>query len=302
MPSTSRPMPEVDRRAATEAGIRARRARAAIKHSVTSGSRSAFDVFAVAKADRTSAEATLRVSDFLTSIRGIGVGKAEAIMDTLGISPRKRLGALGRLQRESLRSWLIERERDSLVATTPRVLVLVGPTAVGKGTVATRVRQLRPDLVISVSATTRAPRPGEVDGLSYYFVDQAEFDAMQADGALLEWAVVHGLHKYGTPRRPIELALEQGRSVLLEIDIQGARQIKQSMPEARIVFLLPPSWDELVRRLTGRGTEDAAEQQRRLDTAVGELAAQDEFDVRTINDSVDETARQVVDLIGITEE
>jgi guanylate kinase len=136
----------------------------------------------------------------------------------------------------------------------------------------------------------------------YYFVDDAEFDAMVASDALLEWAQVHGQHRYGTPRRPIENALDAGSPVLFEIDLQGARQIRQSMPQARHVFLLPPSWDELVSRLENRGTETYEERQRRLETALVELAAQTEFDVRVVNIEVSEAAQQVVDLMGIIKE
>ena len=121
-----------------------------------------------------------------------------------------------------------------------------------------------------------------------------------ADGEMLEWATVHNAFRYGTPRGPVDEALSAGRSVLLEIDIQGARQVKAAMPDAFLVFLLPPTWDELVRRLTGRGTEDAAEQARRLDTARVELAAQDEFDARVVNRDVDKAAAEVVDLMALS--
>jgi guanylate kinase len=180
-----------------------------------------------------------------------------------------------------------------------RLTVLAGPTAVGKGTVSGFIREHYPEVLLSVSATTRAPRPGEVDGVHYYFVDDAEFDRMIRDGELLEHATVHNSYRYGTPRRPIERALDEGRSVLLEIDLQGARQVRESMPEARLIFLLPPTWEELVRRLIGRGTEDAAEQQRRLETAKVELAAQDEFDHKVVNHDVAEAAREVVDLMKV---
>ena len=138
-----------------------------------------------------------------------------------------------------------------------RLTVLAGPTAVGKGTVAAYVREHHPEVWLSVSATTRRPRPGEVDGVHYHFVDDAEFDRMAREGELLEWAVVHGRARYGTPRLPVERALATGRAALLEIDLQGARQVRATMPGALFVFLAPPTWDELVRRLVGRGTEDA---------------------------------------------
>ena len=178
-----------------------------------------------------------------------------------------------------------------------RLTVLAGPTAVGKGTVAAYVRQHHPEVWLSVSATTRRPRPGEVEGIHYHFVSDAEFDRMAADRELLEWAVVHGRAKYGTPRAPVEQALAAGRPALLEIDLQGARQVRESMPEALFVFLAPPTWEELVRRLVGRGTEDAEERDVRLATARDELAAAAEFDVTVLNDDVRRAAEELVSLM-----
>jgi guanylate kinase len=178
-----------------------------------------------------------------------------------------------------------------------RLTVLAGPTAVGKGTVAAAVRERHPGVWISVSATTRAPRPGEVDGYHYHFVTEAEFDRMVADGELLEWAVVHGVARYGTPRAPVEEALAAGRPTLLEIDLKGARQVRETMPGALFVFLKPPSWEELVRRLVGRGTESETERRRRLDTAVAELAAESEFDVTIVNHEVHAAAAELVALM-----
>jgi guanylate kinase len=175
--------------------------------------------------------------------------------------------------------------------------VLAGPTAVGKGTVAARIQATHPEIWLSVSATTRKPRPGEVDGLTYLFVDDAEFDRMIADGELLEWAVVHRAARYGTPRRPVELALAEGRHALLEIDLQGARKVREIMPDALFVFLAPPSWEELVRRQLGRGTENAAERERRLATARAELAAESEFDKIVINGNVEQAAEELVALM-----
>ncbi len=181
--------------------------------------------------------------------------------------------------------------------TDPRLTVLAGPTAVGKGTVAAAVRAGHPEVWISVSVTTRKPRPGEVHGRHYYFVGDQEFDALVADGRLLEWAVVHKAARYGTPRGPVEQALAEGRPALLEIDLQGARQVRETMPEALFVFLKPPSWEELVRRLVGRGTEDADERARRLDTAREELAAEAEFDVTVVNTEVHAAAEELVALM-----
>jgi guanylate kinase len=183
-----------------------------------------------------------------------------------------------------------------------RLVVLAGPTAVGKGTVAAEVRRSHPEVWISVSATTRAPRPGEENGVHYWFVSEAEFDRMIADGDLLEWAVVHQAARYGTPRQPVELALASGRPAMLEIDLQGARQVRASMPGALFVFLKPPSWEELVRRLVGRGTESEEERTRRLDTAREELAAEAEFDVTIVNHEVHAAAEDLVALMTLDHE
>lgn len=181
-------------------------------------------------------------------------------------------------------------------APRSRLVVLAGPTAVGKGTVAAAIREDHPDVWISVSATTRKPRPGEVNGVHYWFVSDAEFDRMVAEDDLLEWAVVHKAARYGTPRRPVELALGEGRPALLEIDLQGARQVRDTMPEAIFVFLKPPSWEELERRLVGRGTETQEERTRRLDTARHELAAEPEFDLTIVNHEVHAAANELVSL------
>ena len=180
---------------------------------------------------------------------------------------------------------------------TNQLIVLAGPTAVGKGTVVKYILEHYPNVHLSVSATTRAPRPGEVEGESYYFLTNEQFDEMIAAGDMLEYAVVHGQNKYGTPKQPVVAALAAGRQVILEIDIQGARQVKKAWPEAKLVFIAPPSWHELVSRLKGRGTETAEEQARRLETAKLELSAQDEFDYVVINDEVARCASEVVDLM-----
>ncbi len=180
---------------------------------------------------------------------------------------------------------------------TNQLTVIAGPTAVGKGTVVQHILQHYPDVHLSVSATTRAPRPGEVDGVDYYFLKPEQFDKLIADGQMLEYAVVHGSNKYGTPKQPVVDALDRGYLVLLEIDIQGARQVKAAMPESKLIFIAPPSWDELVRRLQGRATENPSEQARRLESARVELDAQTEFDHIVINDQVARCAQEVVDLM-----
>ncbi|MEN9342779.1 MAG: hypothetical protein RIR24_366 [Actinomycetota bacterium] len=179
-----------------------------------------------------------------------------------------------------------------------KLLVIAGPTAVGKGTVVREILSLRNNIVLSVSATTRYPREGEVDGKSYFFLTDAEFDDLIATGQMLEYATVHKTHRYGTPRQPVEQALGEGKDVLLEIDVQGARQVKQHMPEAITVFLAPPSWEALVERLNRRATETPDEMARRLETAREELMSQGEFDHVIVNDDVAKCALAVVDLLS----
>ena len=189
--------------------------------------------------------------------------------------------------------------RSPLRSASPRLTVLAGPTAVGKGTLVAELRRRHPDLFVSVSATTRAPRPDEVDGADYHFVSDAEFDDLVGGGQMLEWALVHGTHRYGTPRAPVQAQLDAGRPALLEIDLAGARQVRQSMPTAQLVFVMPPSWDELVARLVGRGTEDAGEQRRRLLTARAEMDAAGEFDHIIVNDTVARATDELESLLGL---
>jgi guanylate kinase len=179
--------------------------------------------------------------------------------------------------------------------------VLSGPSAVGKSTVVRCLRDRVPDLYFSVSATTRAPRPGEVDGVDYHFVLPQAFQRLIDEGALLEWADIHGgLHRSGTPAQPVRDAARSGRPVLIEVDLAGARAIKRVMPEAFTVFLAPPSWAVLEARLTRRGTESADVMQRRLATAREELAAQADFDAVVVNSELEAACEELIALLGET--
>ena len=188
--------------------------------------------------------------------------------------------------------------RAQSVTRRGRLVVLAGPSGVGKSSVVHEARAQYPELWFSVSATTREQRPGEQDGVDYRFVSRAEFDRMIAGGELLEWAEIHrGTHRSGTPRAPIEQRLAAGQPALVEVDLQGARALRLAMPEAFLVFLCPPSWEALVERLVGRGTESPDIVDRRLRTAKEELAAQDEFDAVVVNTDVKSAATELLTLV-----
>ncbi len=182
---------------------------------------------------------------------------------------------------------------------TGSVTVISGPTAVGKGTVVKHLLAQHPEVWVSVSVTTRPPRPTEVDGVDYIFLSDEQFDELVATDGRLEWAVVHGVHRYGTMAAPVRQAMAEGRTVLLEIDMQGAMQVRRSLPECRLVFIAPPSWEALVERLRGRGTETAEVQQRRLQTARQELAERDKFDEVIVNDDMPTAVAALVDLLRL---
>ena len=186
-------------------------------------------------------------------------------------------------------------------ATRPdkaRLTVLSGPSGVGKDSVIEQIRVRAPWVWLSVSVTTRRIRPTEIDGVHYHFVDRAEFERLAQTGQLLEWAEFAG-NLYGTPRAPVVARLAEGQPVLLKIDLQGARQVKEAMPSAQLVFLAPPSWEELQRRLIGRGTDDPETIRHRLEHALEELAAEPEFDVTVVNHFVEQAADDLLGLLGL---
>lgn len=184
---------------------------------------------------------------------------------------------------------------------TGNLFVISGPSGTGKGTLIARLVEEVPDTWVSVSATTRRPRPGEEEGVSYYFMTKEEFLSLADQGGFLEWAT-YSDNCYGTPRASVEREMAEGKQVILEIEVQGALQVKEKMPEAHLVFIEPPSLEELERRLRGRGTETDEAVQKRMDTAVVELSHKMEYDIRLVNDDLDEATRQLVAYVNETAE
>jgi guanylate kinase len=280
--------PDQRRDALVKAGV-SRKRRAEIKMKLKDGQISIDDILELAKTDE--AIAKMRVKDLLESLTGVGKVRAQTLMERLNISAARRIQGLGRLQIKELRKEFMKPEHAVIPG---KLLVLSGPGGVGKSTVAQELRKAG-DFWVSVSATTRKPRNNEVEGHDYYFVSDEEFSRMINANEFLEWAEFAG-NRYGTPQEQVERALLLGRNVLLEIEIAGARQVKSHLPQSVLVFLEPPSWEELVSRLEGRGTDGPERRAERLKLAQEELAAASFFDVVLINDEVESVVDKLIGL------
>jgi len=266
-----------------------RKRRAEVKIMIKNGE---FSVDAILEmAMRDEAVAKMRVKELLESLSGVGKVRAQSLMERLNISPTRRIQGLGRLQIKQLREEFMKSDH----AIKPgKLLVLSGPGGVGKSTIAQKLREAG-DFWVSVSATTRSPRNNEVDGKDYLFVSDDEFTRMINADEFLEWAEFAG-NRYGTPQEKVEQALLLGRNVLLEIEIAGARQVKAHLPQSILVFLEPPTWEELVARLEGRGTDSPERRAERLKLAQEELAAASFFDVVLTNDQVESVVGKLIEL------
>ncbi len=233
----------------------------------------------------------MKVIELLSALPGVGKARATLIMERRNISPTRRVGGLGHLQRKALGKELAVAKVNSIRG---KLIVISGPGGVGKSTITAQLRN-DPRFWISVSATTREPRPGERDGVDYHFLTAELFQEMIEAGEFLEWAQFAG-NRYGTPRAPVEEWRAMGKHVILEIEIEGARQVRSREAGATLIFIAPPSWEELIRRLTSRGTDSPDRRAARLALAEQEMAAAGEFDVILVNESVEGLIAQLVSL------
>jgi guanylate kinase len=280
---------EEQRLKALEKAASSRKRRAFVKSELKQGS---LDIEAILELSKTDeAVANMRVRELLESLSGVGKVRALTLMERLEISPTRRVKGLGRHQITQIRNEFMK----SAHAITPgKLLVLSGPGGVGKSTVAKKLREVG-DFWVSVSYTTREPRVNEKDGRDYNFVSHEVFQTMINNGEFLEWAEFAG-NRYGTTQDKVEQALLLGKNVLLEIEIDGAKQVKAHLPKSILVFLEPPSWEELVARLEGRGTDDEERRAHRLELAQAELEAASSFDVVLINDEVEGVVKKLIEL------
>ncbi|MFM1758498.1 MAG: hypothetical protein RL193_1075 [Actinomycetota bacterium] len=288
MPTPPKLTPE-QRAAALEAAKIARRTRAATKDQVRSGELKLLQVIELAATNE--AISKMRVSELLESIPGVGKVRSDAILERLGISRTRRIQGLGVLQLQKLKR---EFAPPTGAIRPGKLFVLSGPGGVGKSTI-TKALADHPDFWVSVSATTRTPRTGERDGVDYFYISDDEFLRRISNDEFLEWAEFAG-NKYGTPASQVRAKLEKGLNVVLEIEIDGARQVRKSSPDARLIFIAPPSWEELVKRLEGRGTDSGERRAERLALAQEEMSAQNEFDLVVVNDQLERVVSQLVSL------
>jgi guanylate kinase len=265
----------------------ARQERAEIKRLITSGGMNIFEAIN----DQRESIRRMRVIDLLSALPGVGKARATLIMERRKISPTRRIGGLGQLQLKALAKELAVIKVDS---SRGKLIVISGPGGVGKSTITSRLRS-DPRFWVSVSATTRQPRPNEIEGVDYFFYSHERFQSMIDNGEFLEWAEFAG-NRYGTPKSPVEKWRVLGKHVILEIEIEGARQVRSSEPRAALLFIAPPSWNELVRRLTSRGTDSPARRAARLALAEEEMAAAGEFDAILINEEVEDLIAELVSL------
>jgi guanylate kinase len=275
------------RSAAGMKAVKARQDRATVKQSISSGALSFFDLFN----DERECIQRMRLFDALNCVPGVGEKRVNLIFERTGISRSRRIGGVGKKQRDLLR------EEFLLMKTAPmpgKLLVVSGPSGVGKSTITNALKDFD-NFWVSISATTRAMRQGEVDGKDYLFVTDQDFNEMVENNALLEWAEFTGA-KYGTPAMPVTKALDKGLNVVLEIELNGARQIRKKMKNAVLVFIEPPSWTELESRLMNRGTESSQSLEMRLNKAKEELKAASEFDFVLVNTKVEQVVQELVSL------
>ena len=275
------------RAAAGAKAVTARRERAAVKAALSEGT---IGIFEVINDGRESIQ-RMRVSELLDAAPGVGSRRTYTLMNKAGISETRRIGGLGSHQLQKLRSEMI---LNKVPVSPGALIVMSGPGGVGKSTITSYLRN-HPAIWVSVSVTTREPRENEKDGHDYHFVTEEKFDQLIAQNNLLEWAEFAGA-RYGTPRDAVAKALDLGKHVLLEIEIAGARQIRKADPKALLVFISPPSWEELVVRLTSRGTDSPERRAARLALAEEEMACVHEFDEVLVNHQVEEVAAALLSL------
>ncbi len=275
------------RRAALEKAKESRRDRAEVKRLIFLGELNIFDAIT----DPRDSIRRMKVIDLLSALPGVGKARATLIMERRNISSSRRIGGLGQLQLKALGRELAVSKVDP---TRGNLIVISGPGGVGKSTITNQLRE-DPRFWISVSATTRQPRPGEREGVDYFFYSHTRFQELIDSGEFLEWAEFAG-NRYGTPRTPVAQWRTLGKHVILEIEIAGARQVRQSEAGATLIFIAPPSWDELVRRLASRGTDSPERRAARLALAEQEMAAAAEFDAILVNEKVELLISELVSL------